>query len=158
MKFAGRDENAVREKAKKIVADLKAGLDFVKAVVENSDGQDLEKSKGSLGNTTMKDLDERFAPYAKAIKGLKAGGVSEPFEDEIGVHILRVDERTEASSESVFDESAVRMDLMKTKLPDAQKSFLAGLRENSYIKINETYRPLVNPILFADERKVKPGN
>lgn len=155
LKFAGKDENAIREKAKKLVADLRAGLDFVKAVTENSDGQDLEKTKGSLGAANVKDLEERYPTYAKAISGLKAGGVTEPFEDEIGVHIVRVDERSVASSESVFDEEAVRLEIMREKLPIAQRTFLAQLREESYIKINDTYRPLVNPILFADERKPK---
>ena len=27
------------------------------------------------------------------------------------------------------------------------------LRNEAYIKVNETYRPIVSPILFADERK-----
>ena len=158
LKFAGKDENVVREKARKLVADLRAGLDFVKAVNENSDGQDIEKTKGSLGTASVKDLEERFPAYSKAISGLKAGAVAEPFDDDIGVHIIRVDERSLASNESVFDEEAVRLAIMKDKLPEAQKSFLAQLREESYIKISDTYRPLVNPILFADERKVKPGN
>jgi peptidyl-prolyl cis-trans isomerase SurA len=158
LKFAGRDETAVRAKAKKLVSDLRAGLDFVKAVTDNSDGQDLDKSKGSLGTTSVKDLEERFGSYAAAIKGVKAGGVTDPFEDEIGVHIIRVDERSEASNESLFDENAVRLEIMREKLPQAQKDFLAQLREESYIKISESYRPLVSPILFADERKAKPGN
>lgn len=159
LKFAGRDEGAVREKAKKLVADIRSGtLDFTKAVMENSEGQDLDKTKGSLGSTSVKDIEERFPAYGNAIKNVKAGGVTEPFEDDIGIHIVRVDERTSASSESVFDEDAVRLALMKEKLPTAQKNFLAQLREDSYIKISETYRPLVNPILFADERKSKPGN
>jgi hypothetical protein len=33
-----------------------------------------------------------------------------------------------------------------------------SLREDAYIKISDNYRPLVSPILFADERKAeKPG-
>ena len=70
--------------------------------------------------------------------------------------ILRIDERQQASSESVFDENAVRMAIMSEKVPDEQKRFMAKLRENSYIKIADAYRPLVAPILFADERKDKP--
>ncbi len=158
MKFAGRDEATVREKAKKLVSDIRGGLDFTKAVMENSDGQDLEKNKGHLGTTNIKELGDRFPAYAAAIKDIKAGGVTEPFEDDIGVHIVRVDERIAASNESVFDEDAVRLALMKEKLPAAQKNFLAQLREDSYIKVSEAYRPLVNPILFADERKAKTGN
>jgi hypothetical protein len=78
--------------------------------------------------------------------------------DDTGVSILKVDERTEASNQSEFDENAVRLEIMKEKLADRQKQFMATLRNDSYIKINDTYRPLVSPILFSDERKAKPGN
>jgi hypothetical protein len=71
--------------------------------------------------------------------------------------ILRVDARDQASQESVFDENAVRMAMLGEKLPDEQKKFMAKLRQDAYIKINDAYRPLVSPLLFADERKEKPG-
>ena len=47
--FAGRTEPEVRQKAKDIAAQLKGGADFEKLVMENSDNQDKEKSKGKLG-------------------------------------------------------------------------------------------------------------
>ena len=47
--------------------------------------------------------------------------------------------------------------MMSEGMPAAQKKFLTQLRQDAYIKINESYRPLVNPILFAEERKDKPG-
>jgi peptidyl-prolyl cis-trans isomerase SurA len=153
--FAGRDEATVRAKAKKLVADIRGGADFEKLVLENSDRPDVAKSKGKVDPLPLKDLDPK---YAAAVKGVKVGGVSDPIEgDETGVSILRVDEFTDASNESQFDEGAVRLEIMKEKFPAAQKEFMATLRENSYIKINESYRPIVSPILFADERKTKPG-
>ena len=42
------------------------------------------------------------------------------------------------------------MAMLAERLPDAQKKYFAYLREDSYIKIAEVYRPLVNPILNAD--------
>lgn len=155
LKFGGKNEAALREKARKLVADLRGGLDFTKAVLENSEGDDIAKTKGSLGSASVKELEDRYPAYAKAINGVKVGGVTEPFDDDIGIHIVHVDERTAASSEAVFEEEAVRAAIMREKLPEAQKAFLTKLREESLIKINETYRPLVNPILFADERKTK---
>ena len=38
----------------------------------------------------------------------------------------------------------------------AQKDYLAKLRDDAYIKISDAYRPMVSPILFADERKAQP--
>ena len=58
-----------------------------------------------------------------------------------------------ASSESHFDENAVRLAITSERAPEEQKKFMSALRSDSYIKISDTYRPLVAPILFADERK-----
>lgn len=144
MGFAGRTEATVREKAKQLDAQIKAGGDFAKLATENSD------RKNEAQTINVKDLDEK---YAKIIKDLKVGETTGPVEiDQVGVNILRVDARTQASNESKFDENSVRLALMLERAPDALKKFMAQLREDSYIKLSESYRPLVAPILFADER------
>ena len=154
--FAGRDENTVRAKAKQLVAQLRGGADFAKIVAENSDRPDAAKTKGKVDTMNVKDLDEKFAA---AIKDVKVGSCSDPIEvDQIGINILRVDERSQASSQSVYDEGAVRMAILAERAPAAQKEFLASLRQDSYIKISESYRPIVAPILFAEERKEKIAN
>ena len=153
--FAARNEAAVREKAKQIHAQLKAGGDFDKIGTENSDKGVITGDTRKSEKLRMKDLVEVIS---KPMAGVKVGGFTEPFDvDQLGVAILRIDERQLASAESTFDENAVRMAIMNEKFPDEQKKFMAKLRENSYIKINDTYRPLVAPLLFADERKEKPG-
>ena len=151
--FAGRDPAKVREKAKQVVAQLRGGGDFAKAVADNSDRPDAAKNNGKVDTFKVGDLDPKFA---KALEGVKAGGYSEPIEiDDVGINILRVDERTAPSSDSKFDEQAVRMAMMNEGFPEAQKKYMAQLREDSYIKINDTYRPLVSPILYAQERTEK---
>lgn len=154
--FAGRDEKAVRDKAKQLVAQLRAGADFAKVVAENSDRPDAAKTLGKVDTLPTKDLNEKFAG---PLKNVKVGGYTDPIEiDEVGVNILRVDERSAASGESQFDENQVRLAILGEKIPEEQKKFLATLRKDSYIKISDTYRPLVAPILFADERKDKPSD
>lgn len=156
LNFAGRDEASVREKAKALVTQLRSGGDFVKAVTDNSDRPNAAQSKGKVDPISLKDLD---AKYSTAIKDVKIGGVSDPIEIEgVGITILRVDDRTAASKESEFNEEAVRAAKMNEEIGPEQKKFMSELRENSYIKISETYRPVVSPILFADERKAKPNN
>ena len=156
LSFAGKDEAAVREKAKQLVTQLRGGADFAKLVSENSDRPDAAKTKGKADTLNVKDLDEKFA---SAVKELKAGGYSDPIEiDQIGINILRVDERSQASSESFFDENAVRLAILSEKAPAEQKKFMTTLRTDSYIKISENYRAEVAPILFAEERKAKPEN
>lgn len=152
LNLAGRDMEQLREKAKKIVEQLRAGGDFEKIAIENSDRQDVTTTKGKVGVLKISELTEVFA---KPLKDLKVGGVTDPIEIAEGIEILRVDERSAASSESVFDETEVRRAMTGEKYGDETKKYYAKLREESYIKINETYRPLVAPLLFAEERKTE---
>lgn len=153
LSFAGRDENAVRDKAKLLVKELRAGGDFAKIAMENSDRQDVKDTKGSVGTITipeLKRIDEKFVPVLAATK---VGGISEPVETVEGIEIFRVDDRKDASKEAVFDESEIRNAMTMEVIPAERKKYLGTLRGESYIKINDTYRPLVSPILSAE---VKP--
>lgn len=154
--FAGRDENAVREKAKQLVTQLRAGGDFAKIQPENTDPGVVTEGKGFVEKLKVENLSDQLK---NALKGVKVGGYTEPIEaNEVGIVILRIDAREQASSESYFDENAVRMALLAEHAPAEQKKFFATLRGDSYIKISDTYRPMVSPILFAEERKEKPAN
>lgn len=151
--FAGRNESAVREKANQLLTQLRAGGDFDKIQKENSDPGVVTQGRGSdkLKATELSQM------LAAALKDVKIGGYTDPVAaDQLGVVILRVDARERASSESYFDENAVRLAMTMERAPDQQKKFLATLRADSYIKISDSYRPLVSPILFAEERKEKP--
>lgn len=152
LSFAGRDEAAVREKAKQLVNQARSGADFAKLAIENSDRPNVKETKGKVPTLNAKDLDKTFA---EPLKNVKAGGISEPIEMPEGIEILRVDERTNASNESFFDEQEVRKTLTYEKLPEERKKFMTSLREDAYIKISESYRPMVSPILFADDRKAE---
>ena len=150
--FAGRDENAVRERAKQLVAELRAGGDFAKLAKENSDpGQVTQDGKPEKLKTA--DLSPMLLG---ALKDVKIGGYTDPVTaDQLGVVILRVDARERASSESYFDENAVRLAIVSEKAPEEQRKFFASLRAESYIKISDSYRPIVAPILYADDRKTE---
>ena len=154
LSFAGRDPAAVREKAKDLVRLARTGVDFTKLVAENSDRPDAATTKGKVDTINVKELDPKFA---NAIKGLKVGDIAEPVEiDQTGISILKIDTRTQPSNDAKFDESAVRMAILNEKAAQAQKDYLAKLRDDAYIKISDAYRPMVSPILFADERKAQP--
>lgn len=154
--FAARDESAVREKAKQIYAQLKTGADFAKLAKENGDPGIVTDGAGKAEKLVVSQLVDKIGV---PLKGVKVGDVTAPIEiEQLGIAILRVDERDQASSESVFDENAVRMAILTERMPTEQKKFMSKLRAESYIKISESYRPLVSPILFADERKLKTDN
>ena len=150
LSFAGRDADAVREKAKQLVAQARGGADFAKLAVENSERPDVQQTKGKAGTFNIKDMDEKFIT---ALKDVKAGGIGDPIELVEGMEILRVDERTKATTESFFDENEVRKAMTYEKLPEERKKYVASLRSNAYIKINDEYRPIVAPVLLEDTQK-----
>ncbi|MBX3244903.1 MAG: peptidyl-prolyl cis-trans isomerase [Acidobacteria bacterium] len=156
LSFAGRSEASVREKAKELLTQLRGGADWEKILLENSDRPTAAQDKGKIGVQVVSDLNEKASA---ALKGINAGGYSEPIEaDQVGISILRVDERSAASSESHFDENAIRMAIMSEKAEAEGKKYMSSLRQDAYIKINDSYRPIVAPILFAEERKERSGN
>jgi peptidyl-prolyl cis-trans isomerase SurA len=149
LNFAGRDEAAVKEKAKQLVDQLRKGADFEKLALENSDSPDVKETKGKRGNFTLSSLNDTLVG---PIKATKVGEVTDPIVVEGGIEIIRVDERTAASSESYFDEDAVRRAMTIEQLPEARKKFLSELRRDAFIKISEAYRPIVLPHLDKDEK------
>jgi len=154
--FAGRDEAQVRQKAKKFYDELKAGADFTKMVSGNGDPAYVTQGVGKAEKIAVDGITDK--KLASALQGVKPGDYTLPIElDQVGMAILRVDARQAKSSDSVFDENAVRLAIVNEKGPEEQKKFLSKLRADAYIKVSETYRPLVSPLLFADERKTKPG-
>ena len=152
LSFAGRDENAVRDKAKLLVKDLRAGADFAKIALENSDRQDVKDTKGSVGTITIPELKRVNEKFLAPIAATKVGGISEPVETDEGVEIFRVDARTDASKEAFFDEGEIRQAMTLEVMAEKRKEYLVNLRGDSYIKVNDNYRPLVSPILSAETK------
>lgn len=153
LSFAGRDEAQVRAKAKQIYDQLKAGADFDKVVKESGDPAYLAaQTKGKVDKFPVKDIADK--KLVSALAGVKPGDYTLPFDvDQVGMAILKVDAREIPNGDAAFDEQAVRVAILQEKMPEAQKNYMAKLRGEAYIKVSESYRPIVSPILFADERK-----
>ena len=150
LSFAGRDKAEVQKKAAAIVARAKKGESFEKLAVENSDRPDVIEKKGKAGTFNVPDIDPQFA---KPIKDLKVGEVTDPIEMEVGMEIIRIDKRTKGTGEAFFDERAVRSAILFEKGPDARKKYMKELKEDAYIKLRENYRSLVMPFLNPDGEK-----
>ncbi|MGI8668579.1 MAG: peptidylprolyl isomerase, partial [Aridibacter sp.] len=146
LSFAGANADAVRTKAKDIAARAKKGEDFKKLAIENSDRPDVAETGGKAGSFDVDKLDPLFA---KPLEKLQAGQVSDPIEMDIGMEIIKVDERTKGSNESFFDEDAIRRAILTEKAPEGRRKYMRELLEDSYIEINDTYRPVVSPALNA---------
>lgn len=151
--FAGRDESSVRERAKQIVARVRGGEDFTTVAMEVSDRPDVRQTRGDVGKFSYAELGDISASFVEPLKATKTGDVTDPIETVEGIEIFKVIAREEASKESVFDESEVRRALTYEVLSTKRKEYMVTLREDAYIKINDSYRPIVAPILFAEERR-----
>jgi len=153
LSYAGRDEAQVRTMAKGFYDQLKAGADFDKLVKENSDPAYLAaQTGGKVDKYPVTEISDK--KIANALTGVKQGDYTLPIDiDQVGMAILKVTAREQRSSDATFDDGAVRMAILQEKGPDAQKAYMTKLRNDAYIKVNESYRPIVSPILYADERK-----
>jgi peptidyl-prolyl cis-trans isomerase SurA len=152
--LAGVTEEAALAKAKLVVARARAGEDFGKLALEFSERPDIAQTKGKIGKFSTDEIND----FVKnAIKNLKAGQVSDPQKIDEGFEIIRVDELQEESKDAVFDEDAIRSRMTIEGRNDERKKYLATLRQQAYIKISESYRAIVSPILFEEERKNATG-
>lgn len=147
--MAGKNEADVRARANELVAQLRAGADFGAVAAANSEremnGRRIApENKGKVGTFEVPNLREDIAA---AIRNVKAGGVSDPLRSNDGYQILRVDERNPGSPTATFNENQVREAITIERGPKQRETYLQNLRNDAYIKISETYRAAVEPLL-----------
>lgn len=145
--FAGRNQKTVEQKADQLLTQLKGGADFIKLAMENSDRPDVQKNQGKVGTFSIEELNEKVAT---AIKGLKTGQYAK-MEIEEGIEILRVDERSDPGTEAVFDENRVRNALTFELRPQERKKYVVELRKDAFVKVAESYRAIIEPLLQKDD-------
>ncbi len=78
-----------KEAIDKIAAELKAGAEFTVLAARRSSDEATRMDGGDLGYMKAEDATPEFA---KAIREIGAGGVSRPFEDQMGWHIVKIDD------------------------------------------------------------------
>ncbi|HEY0174322.1 MAG TPA: peptidyl-prolyl cis-trans isomerase, partial [Pyrinomonadaceae bacterium] len=104
LSLAGRTEAEVQAKAADLAARARAGASFEELVDKNSEHEQTKKFKGLLAEADGKArwfmLSELTGVIADAVKGLKAGGVSDPVKTDDGYMILRVNERDDSFKEN----------------------------------------------------------
>jgi peptidyl-prolyl cis-trans isomerase SurA len=156
----GKDAKEVRERADKLVAQLRAGADFKALAMVQSEREVNGKrvapeSKGELGTYAMSDISKE--EVLNALKTVTApGGVTNPLDTEGGIIILRLDERT-AAGDAVFDDNKVREAITYGRLDKERKTYIENLRRDAYIEIAKDYREAVLPLLKAETEKAAPA-
>jgi peptidyl-prolyl cis-trans isomerase SurA len=152
--LAGRSDADLQARAKQIVAQARGGADFGELAVKHSEREEkgervAPKTKGRLEDNgkprwfLINDLNKQVA---EAIKGLKAGGVSEPVKLEEGYLILRVNETDDS-----FKENFVRQMILTERSDKERDAYLRTLRQDAYIKPATGYKEVIQPLLDKDK-------
>jgi peptidyl-prolyl cis-trans isomerase SurA len=149
LSMAGKNEADVKARANEFVRQLRAGADFGSVAAANSERElggkrTAPETKGKVGTFEVPNLREDIAA---AVKNVNVGGVSEPLRSNDGYQILRVDERTAASSTPSFNENQVREAITIEQSPKEREAYLQKLRNDAYVKVSDAYRDAVAPLL-----------
>lgn len=147
--FAGKSEEEVMKKAEQIIAELRKGEDFAKMAATYSERAEngvrlAPKTGGKVGTFTFEQLNPEFA---KALKPVKVGGITDPIRIDVGVEILRVDERIAGTDKPVYEENRVREAILYERQDGERKKYAETLRKEAFVKVSENYQPLVANLL-----------
>lgn len=124
------------EQAEKAVEAIRQrivnGEDFAKAAKDSSQDEATAKLGGELGWFAGTEYGSRVA---ETVKDMKPGEISQPFQTELGWHILQLeDTRTTDKSGEMQREEAKNI-LFSRKAEDEYESFLRQLRSEAYVEI-----------------------
>jgi len=140
----GYTATEVEQRARRLVEELRAGLNFTEAVQRYSPSTRATRAQnGKLGSYKIADKESELAPdLAKAISTLKAGEYTEPIRLQDGYQIIRVDERKEPTILPYEDKEVqnwVARAATYEKAEAERKKYMKKLREEAYIKISKGY-------------------
>lgn len=79
-----------KEDIEKIIAELKGGADFAILASRRSSDDATRMEGGDLGYMTEEEATPEFA---KMIRETSTGGISKPFQTDMGWHVAKIDER-----------------------------------------------------------------
>ena len=147
--LTGKEEAAVKARALELVNQIRAGADFKALASANSErergGQRTALTDGgSVGEFDIPNLREDLIA---ALKDVKVGGVTDPLRTSEGYQILRVDERSPAGATPTFNDNRVREAMLGERVGKERETYLQNLRNEAFIKVTESYKASVEPLL-----------
>ena len=145
----GKDEAAVKAKALELIAQIRAGADFGALAAANSEREKngqrtAPQDKGYVGEFDVPSLREDLVAV---LKNVNAGGVAEPIRVADGYQIIRVDARTPGGTTPTFNDNRVREAMLMERQSKERETYLQNLRNEAFIKVTESYRASVEPLL-----------
>ena len=145
----GKDEAAVRARAQELVVQIRAGADFKALAAANSEREKngertAQKDGGYVGEFDVPSLREDLVA---ALKNVKEGSITDPIKAGDGFQILKVDGRSPAGSTPTFNDNRVREAMLGERQGKEREAYMQSLRNEAFIKVTDTYKPGVEPLL-----------
>lgn len=124
------DRKALEDKANGVFQKLKSGEDFILLARQYSDDA-TGRAGGDLGFIKKEHLGKEFI---EVISQMNAGDISQPFRTERGLHIIRLEEKSDATNADAFRETA-RSKIFDKRFKEEYRNWTRGLRERAYIEV-----------------------
>lgn len=136
----GHTADEVDQRARRLVAELRAGKNFAQAVQENSPATRASRAQnGKLGTFKPGEIKEDIAA---ATSTLKVGEVTEPLRLQDGFQIIRLDDQKLPSLlpyDSPEVQNAIGRAATMERAEDARKKYLKKLRDDAFVEIAKGY-------------------
>lgn len=136
----GHTAAEVEQRARRLVAELRAGMNFVEAVKRNTPASRATFEKdGKMGTYLPGEMKEEVAA---AISQLKVGEVTEPIRLQDGYQIIRVDDRKPATLRPFDDpevQQLVNRGIVGERVEEERTKFIKKLRTDAFIEITDGY-------------------
>jgi peptidyl-prolyl cis-trans isomerase SurA len=124
------DSTSIEEKAGELLSKLEKGEDFSDLAKQYSEDSSASAG-GDLGVLKKSQIGKNFLDV---LSGMKPGDVSKPFWTEAGLHIIKLEARTQAKNEGEMMEEARNM--LHNKMFTAKyNAWIKSLRENAFIEV-----------------------
>lgn len=125
--------SAARKQLKRMRKEILSGeADFATLAKKYSDDPGSAAQGGELGWSAP----GTFVPaFEEAIKKLRPGEISKPFQSQFGIHIVQLEDRRMAPASDELLEGRAREFLVKQKREEELVLWLRQLREESYVEV-----------------------
>lgn len=124
------DIKTLEARANEVFRKLRAGEDFLLLARQYSDDP-TGKMGGDLGFIKKEHLGKDFIDV---ISHMNTGDVSQPFWTDRGLHIIRLEEKSDAKNIDEFREIA-RKRLFERRFREKYRDWIRSLRERAYIEV-----------------------
>ncbi|MGH8171790.1 MAG: peptidylprolyl isomerase [Rhodanobacteraceae bacterium] len=121
-----------QKKAATIRQQLVGGADFVQLAKDDSQDAATARLGGELGWFTGDAYGTRLA---EVIKSLKNGEIAQPFQTEVGWHVLQLEDTRTTDKTSDLQRDQAKNMVFQRKAEDEYESYLRQIRSEAYVEI-----------------------